>query len=369
MAGARHVIAVDPVEFKRESSFIFGATHTAASMEEATALVGELTWGTMADKVILTMGVAQGEYIQPALAMTAKGGRVVQTAVAPFSVDSVSMNLFELTMYEKQLVGSIFGSANPRRDIPRLLRLYQEGQLKLDELVTQARTRSRRSTRATRPCATAPTSAACSSTTTPNDQPPRGAAADRRGRSDDLRSADRPSGHVAIDASGMLMSASGERVRAVGDRFDVHMDRESLQDYPLGEYTVTVVISRYEPDRAIAWTIDGVMQPPIGHVYGYELEPIDGGTMVTSYYDWSNIHEAYRDAPPPSFRSSPRPTCGRRSASWPASSHPAGAVPAPTPRPRVASTSPTTASDPAAGQSGRRLEGPVRSLARWTGRR
>jgi hypothetical protein len=105
-----------------------------------------------------------------------------------------------------------------------------------------------------------------------------------------------PSGHVAIDASGMLMAAEGDPVRAVGDRFTVHMDRESLNDYPLGEYTVTVVIARYEPDRAIAWTIDGVMQPPIGHVYGYELEPIEGGTMVTSYYDWSNIHEAYRDA-------------------------------------------------------------------------
>ena len=61
---------------------------------------------------------------------------------------------------------------------------------------------------------------------------------------------------------------------------------------------MTVVISRYEPDRAIAWTIDGVAQPPIGHVYGYELEPIEGGTMVTSYYDWSDIHEAYRDASP-----------------------------------------------------------------------
>jgi Polyketide cyclase / dehydrase and lipid transport len=105
-----------------------------------------------------------------------------------------------------------------------------------------------------------------------------------------------PSGHVAIDASGMLMAASGERVTAVGDRFDVAMDRESLQDYPLGEYQVTVVISRYEPDRAVAWTIDGVIQPPIGHVYGYELEPIDGGTMVTSYYDWSDIDEAYREA-------------------------------------------------------------------------
>ena len=105
-----------------------------------------------------------------------------------------------------------------------------------------------------------------------------------------------PSGHVAIDASGMLMSASGDQVTAIGDRFEVHMDRESLQDYPLGEYTVTVVISRFETDRAIAWTIDGVMQPPIGHVYGYELAAIEGGTMVTSYYDWSNIHETYREA-------------------------------------------------------------------------
>ena len=103
-----------------------------------------------------------------------------------------------------------------------------------------------------------------------------------------------PSGHVAIDASGMLMSASGDPVTGVGDRFDVHMDRESLQDYPLGEYKVSVVISRYEPDRAIAWTIDGIAQPPIGHVYGYELVPIDGGTLVTSYYDWSDIHESYR---------------------------------------------------------------------------
>ena len=59
---------------------------------------------------------------------------------------------------------------------------------------------------------------------------------------------------------------------------------------------MSVVISRFEPDRAVAWTIDGVIQPPIGHVYGYELEPIEGGTLVTSYYDWSDIHESYRDA-------------------------------------------------------------------------
>ena len=106
----------------------------------------------------------------------------------------------------------------------------------------------------------------------------------------------RPEGHVSIDASGMLMSAEGEPVLAVGDRFLVHMDRDSLRDYPLEEYDVTVVISRFEQDRAIAWTIDGTLQPPIGHIYGYELEPVDGGTIVTSYYDWSNIHDHYRDA-------------------------------------------------------------------------
>ncbi len=104
-----------------------------------------------------------------------------------------------------------------------------------------------------------------------------------------------PKGHVAIDASGMLMSSSGEPVDAVGDRFVVHMDRDSLRDFPLGEYDVTVVITAYEDGQEIAWTIDGAIQPPIGHVYGYRLDPIDGGTRVTSYYDWSDIDAAYRD--------------------------------------------------------------------------
>lgn len=103
-----------------------------------------------------------------------------------------------------------------------------------------------------------------------------------------------PTGHVAIDASGMLMSASGAPVNDVDDRFVVHMDRESLQDFPLGEYDVTVVITAFDENREIAWTVDGAIQPPIGHVYGYRLEPIEGGTMVTSYYDWSNIHDDYR---------------------------------------------------------------------------
>lgn len=104
-----------------------------------------------------------------------------------------------------------------------------------------------------------------------------------------------PQGHVQIDASGMLMSATGDPAGAVGDEFVVHMDREALNDFPLGLYDVTVRMVTFEADREIAWTIDGQIQPPIGHVYGYRLEPIPQGTMVTSYYDWSQIDPVWRE--------------------------------------------------------------------------
>ncbi len=105
-----------------------------------------------------------------------------------------------------------------------------------------------------------------------------------------------PQGHVAIDSSGMLMDAEGGPVAAVGDSFVVHMDREALNDYPLGRYDVTVTITRFAPDREIAWTILGQIRPQIGHVYGYELEPVADGTLVTSYYDWSKIDPVWREA-------------------------------------------------------------------------
>ena len=105
-----------------------------------------------------------------------------------------------------------------------------------------------------------------------------------------------PGGHVRIDSSGMLMAATGEPVSAVGDEFVVHMDREALNDYPLGLYDVTVQITAFEQDREIAWTILGQLDPPIGHVYGYRLEPYEHGTIVTSYYDWSDIHPQWREA-------------------------------------------------------------------------
>jgi hypothetical protein len=107
-----------------------------------------------------------------------------------------------------------------------------------------------------------------------------------------------PQGHVAIDSSGMLMDASGDPVSAIGDSFVVHMDREALNDYPeLGKYDVTVTIRRFVPDREIAWTILGQIRPQIGHVYGYTLEPAaDGSTVVTSYYDWSDIDPSWKQA-------------------------------------------------------------------------
>jgi len=105
-----------------------------------------------------------------------------------------------------------------------------------------------------------------------------------------------PRGHVAIDSSGMLQSAEGDPVTQVGDEFVVHMDRESLKDLPMGKYDVTVIITGYEQDAHLEWTISGTIQPPIEHRYGYRLEPSDIGTLVTSYYDWSQIAQPYRES-------------------------------------------------------------------------
>ena len=103
-----------------------------------------------------------------------------------------------------------------------------------------------------------------------------------------------PRGHVSIDSSGMLMAASGNVVTGVGGTFVVHMDREALNDYPLGLYDVTVEIVTFEPGTEIAWTVRGQLN--LGHVYGYRLEPIANGTLVTSYYDWSAATEEWKDA-------------------------------------------------------------------------
>jgi polyketide cyclase/dehydrase/lipid transport protein len=105
-----------------------------------------------------------------------------------------------------------------------------------------------------------------------------------------------PAGHVAIDASGMLQDFTGEPAEKVGDTFVIHMDRESLGDRPMGKYDVTVTITGYEENRFITWEVSGAGFPSIGHYYGYRLEPVDGGTLVTSIYDWSGVDEKWKAA-------------------------------------------------------------------------
>jgi hypothetical protein len=97
-----------------------------------------------------------------------------------------------------------------------------------------------------------------------------------------------PAGHVAIDASGMLQDFTGKPAEKVDDAFVIHMDRESLNDVPLGKYDVTVRIILFERDAEIAWDLGPDV--PVPHYYGYRLDAGDDGvTTVTSYYDWSKV--------------------------------------------------------------------------------
>ena len=102
--------------------------------------ITEASWGRMANKTIMTMGVGSGELLASALAITAKRGRVVVTNIHPALEMTANVSLLDLTLMEKQVVGSLFGSANPRADIPKLLELWRQGQLDLDGLVTKTYT-------------------------------------------------------------------------------------------------------------------------------------------------------------------------------------------------------------------------------------
>jgi len=137
MAGAKRIIAIDPIEFKREKAMEFGATHTYASMAEAIPHLMELSWGEMADRVIMTPGVLHGDMMGEAMTMVGKGGTCVVTAISPMDETSADINLFQLAMWNKEVKGTIFGSLNPRADIPKLLDMYRVGDLKLDELITK----------------------------------------------------------------------------------------------------------------------------------------------------------------------------------------------------------------------------------------
>jgi NDMA-dependent alcohol dehydrogenase len=136
-AGAKHVVVIDPVAAKREWAMDFGATHTFDNAEKAMAAVGELTYGRMAEKALITVGDIHGEDIEIAMNLIGKGGRVVVTGMGNAMNMDVTLNLFMFTLLQKDLQGAIFGGTNPRKEIPWLLSMYREGKLKLDELVTK----------------------------------------------------------------------------------------------------------------------------------------------------------------------------------------------------------------------------------------
>jgi NDMA-dependent alcohol dehydrogenase len=136
-AGAKYVVGVDPVAFKRDSAAAFGATHTASSIEEALRLVRELTLGIMADRVVITAGVVHVDLLAPAMMLTRKGGSCVLTGLTPTGEMLVPLMLSDMVLFHKQLKGTLYGGMNSRASTPMLLSMYQSGRLKLDELVTR----------------------------------------------------------------------------------------------------------------------------------------------------------------------------------------------------------------------------------------
>ncbi|OAN36941.1 NDMA-dependent alcohol dehydrogenase [Mycolicibacterium iranicum] len=136
-SGAKHIVAVDPNEFKRQIAPTFGATHTAADAASAVDLVKEITWGVMADRVVLTPGVVPTDMVFVAMMMLRKGGTCVVTGMAKVSEMMVPLVLPDMVSSCKTLKGVLYGEMNPRDAMPKLLSMYEAGTLKLDELITQ----------------------------------------------------------------------------------------------------------------------------------------------------------------------------------------------------------------------------------------
>ena len=136
LSGARNVVAIDPVEFKREQAFKFGATHAFESMAAAVLPLMELTQGVMAEKTIITVGDIKGEHIEEAMTLTAKTGTCVVTGMGSMTNFDVKLNLFLFSMLQKTLKGNIFGGGCSHVETPRLIALYKSGLLKIDEMVT-----------------------------------------------------------------------------------------------------------------------------------------------------------------------------------------------------------------------------------------
>ena len=139
-AGAKNLIAVDPVAFKREMAQEFGATHACSDAAEAHDLVVRLTRGQLADHAILTVGELDAEVVTQAVGIIGKNGQVTVTAVGRPGEHQIQLPAggpHGVIGYQRRIQGALFGNANPLYDIPKLLGLYRAGDLKLTELITR----------------------------------------------------------------------------------------------------------------------------------------------------------------------------------------------------------------------------------------
>jgi NDMA-dependent alcohol dehydrogenase len=139
-AGAKNVVAIDPLENKREKAMELGATHAFATAQEAQDAIVSMTRGQGADSAIITVGLVDAEVVGAGFNAIGKGGVVVVTGLNKLELPTVQLSGSILTLFRKSVKGSLFGDCNPTYDIPKILGLYQAGDLKLDELITRTYT-------------------------------------------------------------------------------------------------------------------------------------------------------------------------------------------------------------------------------------
>lgn len=135
LAGATQIIAVDIEDRKLEMASGFGATDAVNPKEgDPVQAVLDLTGGVGVDYAIEVIGNVKT--IEQAYGMIRPRGTVVVVGMDSDQkrIETPAQNIVRT---EKRLVGSYYGSSNPREDMPKLLNLYDEGKLKLDELISQ----------------------------------------------------------------------------------------------------------------------------------------------------------------------------------------------------------------------------------------
>ncbi|GLY73942.1 NDMA-dependent alcohol dehydrogenase [Actinoallomurus iriomotensis] len=135
-AGARHIVAVDPVASRRDTAEELGATHTAADAEQAHRIVAQLTAGRLADHCVVLVGTVTPEVVSRAVDVIGRGGTVTLAGIGDPTENTVQLNGTLLALRHKRLQGALFGGVNTLTDVPLIVDLYRRGEIQLDSLVS-----------------------------------------------------------------------------------------------------------------------------------------------------------------------------------------------------------------------------------------